>query len=274
MSDLKDALAVLELPPKTTRSEVKKSYRTLLKVWHPDRFTGDPEMQATAEERTKRITVAYGTVMDYLKTGQGATQTGPSADEARQREHEAQRSQRERAEQAAAAERQRSERQVNTRAKNVDAAQDVDSTQAVTQLRWEAEQGGAQPQLDRGVMYSIGRGVAQDEKKALKWFRRAVEQGEPRVDAKAATCFRREAEEGNVCAQFYLGRMHREGRGVPLDYVKAYLWLEIAATQWSGDLRDRAITIRDFTARDMSAGQLAEARRRVSEWQAAHPREP
>ena len=86
MSDLKDALAVLELPPKTTRSEVKKSYRTLLKVWHPDRFTGDPEMQATAEERTKRITVAYGTVMDYLQTQQDAAQTGPSAEEIRRRE--------------------------------------------------------------------------------------------------------------------------------------------------------------------------------------------
>ena len=58
MSELKDALAVLELPPKTTRSEVQKAYRELLKVWHPDRFTGDPEFQAEAEEKTKRITLA------------------------------------------------------------------------------------------------------------------------------------------------------------------------------------------------------------------------
>ena len=85
MSDLKDALAVLELPPKTTRSEVQKSYRTLLKVWHPDRFTGDPEMQATAEERTKRITLAYGTVMDHLKARQDAAHAGSAAEEIRRR---------------------------------------------------------------------------------------------------------------------------------------------------------------------------------------------
>ena len=88
MSDLKDALAVLELPQRTTRPEVRKAYRKLIKVWHPDRFTGDPELQAEAEERTKRITVAYRTVMDYLKARQDAAHAGPSAEEARRRETE------------------------------------------------------------------------------------------------------------------------------------------------------------------------------------------
>jgi len=86
MSDLKDALAVLELPPKTTRSEVKKAYRQLAKVWHPDRFRGDPDLQAKAEKKLKQINQAYSTVMGHLKARhQGSTHAGPSPEEERRR---------------------------------------------------------------------------------------------------------------------------------------------------------------------------------------------
>jgi len=91
VSDLKDALAVSELSPRTTQSVVRKAYRKLLKVWHPDRFIGDPELQVEAEEGTKRTTRAYGTVMDYLKPRQDGAHTGPSTEEARGPERDQQR---------------------------------------------------------------------------------------------------------------------------------------------------------------------------------------
>ena len=40
-----------------------------------------------------------------------------------------------------------------------------------------AEQGNAGAQNDLGVMYAEGRGVPQDDAKAIKWFRKAAEQG-------------------------------------------------------------------------------------------------
>ena len=42
------------------------------------------------------------------------------------------------------------------------------------------------------------------------------------------------AERGDVHAQFYLGRMYREGEGVPQDYAEAANWYRLAAYQdWS-----------------------------------------
>jgi NADH-quinone oxidoreductase subunit L len=38
---------------------VKRSYRELVKVWHPDRFGGDPKLQHKAQEKLKQINYAY-----------------------------------------------------------------------------------------------------------------------------------------------------------------------------------------------------------------------
>jgi len=39
------------------------------------------------------------------------------------------------------------------------------------------------------------------------------------------------AEQGQVGAQSMLGLLYFTGRGVPRDYVKAYMWSSIAAAQ-------------------------------------------
>ncbi len=44
------------------------------------------------------------------------------------------------------------------------------------------EQGDAYAQFLLGVIYEIGRGVTKDESEAVKWYRKAAEQG----DAKEA----------------------------------------------------------------------------------------
>ena len=45
------------------------------------------------------------------------------------------------------------------------------------ELQKLADQGNADAQFYLGVMYAIGRGVAQDERKAVEWFRKAAAQG-------------------------------------------------------------------------------------------------
>jgi TPR repeat protein len=73
-------------------------------------------------------------------------------------------------------------------------------------------QGNAVAQYDLGLMYANGRGVSQDDKQAVKWFRLA-------------------AAKGVVAAQDSLGLMYANGRGVPKDYNEAIKWLRLAAAK-------------------------------------------
>jgi TPR repeat protein len=63
-------------------------------------------------------------------------------------------------------------------------------------------------------MYHEGKGVPQDSREALKWYRLAADQGDP-------------------AAQFSLGLMYDRGNGVPQNYVQAYMWYSLAATSGS-----------------------------------------
>ena len=49
----------LELEPGADLATVRKSYRRLLKQYHPDRFAKDPEKYKAATEVTRNITAAY-----------------------------------------------------------------------------------------------------------------------------------------------------------------------------------------------------------------------
>ena len=50
-------------------------------------------------------------------------------------------------------------------------------TTEIDALQGLAEQGDAQAQFTLGAMYYNGRGVPQDYKQAVKWYRLAAEQG-------------------------------------------------------------------------------------------------
>jgi DnaJ-class molecular chaperone len=51
---------MLGLSGKVTRSEVKRTYRRLMKKYHPDRWqSASPEHRRFAETRTKEINLAY-----------------------------------------------------------------------------------------------------------------------------------------------------------------------------------------------------------------------
>lgn len=50
---------ILELESGASPEEVKRAYRDLVKVWHPDRFSNDPRLQQKAQEKLKEINDAY-----------------------------------------------------------------------------------------------------------------------------------------------------------------------------------------------------------------------
>ena len=59
-------------------------------------------------------------------------------------------------------------------------------------------------------MYDAGRGVRQDYAEALRWYRKA-------------------ADQGNAAAACNLGSMYYSGQGVRQSYGEAYRWYRVAA---------------------------------------------
>lgn len=66
---IRDYYANLEVPFGSDLETVKESYRRLMRKYHPDKHSADPDMEALATELTQEITRAYRAVESYLKTG-------------------------------------------------------------------------------------------------------------------------------------------------------------------------------------------------------------
>ena len=73
-----EALAVLELEAGASTAQIKQAYRTLAKVWHPDRFPNDVQLQAQALEKLKRINNAYVVLSGHEPRRDTRTQGGAS----------------------------------------------------------------------------------------------------------------------------------------------------------------------------------------------------
>jgi hypothetical protein len=56
------ALQTLGLEMNARPQEIEDTWRTLIKVWHPDRFQSDPKLRNAAEEKIKEVNAAH----DYL----------------------------------------------------------------------------------------------------------------------------------------------------------------------------------------------------------------
>ncbi len=95
--------------------------------------------------------------------------------------------------------------------------------------------------------YMNGQGVPQDDAEALKWTRKAAEQGDAR-------------------GQTQLGIVYYLGRGMPQDYVRGHMWFNLSAAQGNKD----GAQGRDIIAKLMTPAQIAEAQRLAREWMAKH----
>ena len=104
-----------------------------------------------------------------------------------------------------------------------------------------AEQGDSKAQYALGFCYYSGTGVAKDDAEAVKWYRKAAEQGNTdaqfdlgvvtKDDVEAVKWYRKAAEQGNAKAQFNLGFCYEKGTGVAKDDVEAVKWYRKAAEQ-------------------------------------------
>jgi TPR repeat protein len=94
----------------------------------------------------------------------------------------------------------------------VEALKRGDFGEAVKWFRRAADQGLASAQANLAAIYAKGEGILQDYAAAAYWYRKA-------------------AHQGNARAQFALGFMYQTGQGVPQDYAEAVKWYRVAAHQ-------------------------------------------
>jgi hypothetical protein len=148
---------------------------------------------------------------------------------------------------------------------------------ALTGLHQRAAGGDAAAQMDLGLHYVTGTGIAPDEQAALRWIGKAAAQGnaaaqfelgsyytlEPHRDfERAAERLRQSALQGFAPAQSSLAILYWAGKGVPQDRVEAYAWLGLAAEQGEREALDRQPGLQA----ELSAAELQQAWQRAQHY--------
>jgi len=142
-----------------------------------------------------------------------------------------------------------------------DAVQAIESgrhSQAVKLLTPLANAGNALAQYRLGSLYYQGRGVPEDEKQAIFWWKKAAAQGYteamfqlgsaflfgsqaakfvPDPDREAAMWYFQAASAGHAEAQYHLGLLFLAGKGVIDSRTEAARWLQKAAAQGHPEAR-------------------------------------
>jgi TPR repeat protein len=115
--------------------------------------------------------------------------------------------------------------------------------------------GSVETQFKLGKMFQQGQGVAQDDNKAARWICGAAEKG---LSEARKSC-RKIASSGNAAAQYRLGLLLREGKGILQDTFAAHMWLNIAAANGFSD----AVRQRDKIAKLLSVEQREKSAERA-----------
>jgi hypothetical protein len=92
--------------------------------------------------------------------------------------------------------------------------------------------------------------------------------GVPQDYAAARGWYEKAAAQGYAMAQYNLGTLYFYGQGVPQNDVKTYMLWSLAAVRFVGDLQKQAANYRDTVASRMSPEQIAEAQRLAQQCQA------
>ncbi|MDF0676608.1 MAG: tetratricopeptide repeat protein [Nitrospira sp.] len=156
------------------------------------------------------------------------------------------------------------------------------SVEDLQSLQTQAVRGNAEAQNKLGKLYFLGQSVPQNSSTAREWFEKSAAQGNADAQnnlgflyekeqgnyAKAKEWYEKAAAQGHVAAQSNLGWLYANGRGLPQDYVRAYMWWSIAAAHSTGKEEESEESALDKLARRMTPTQIAEAQRLSQQCQA------
>jgi hypothetical protein len=148
---------------------------------------------------------------------------------------------------------------------------------ALAELHQRAVAGDASAQLELGLHYVTGTGIAPDEPAALRWIGKAAVQGnaaaqfelgsyytlEPHRNwQRAAELLRQSALQGFAPAQSSLAILYWAGKGVPQDRIEAYAWIGLAAEQGER----AALEGQPGLQAELSDGELQQAWQRAQQY--------
>ncbi|HXJ42486.1 MAG TPA: tetratricopeptide repeat protein [Bryobacteraceae bacterium] len=148
------------------------------------------------------------------------------------------------------------------------------AAEAAKWFRKAADQGHAEAQLILGLLYAKGDGgLHQDIPEAAKWLRKAADQGDRQAQYSLGALYENDyqwyrlaADQGDTKAQAILAHAFSKGLGVPLDYVRAHMLYDLAASGSSGAERKQYLYWRESVSSMMTPQQIAEATRLAREW--------
>ncbi|MDA8585163.1 sel1 repeat family protein [Rhodobacteraceae bacterium] len=151
--------------------------------------------------------------------------------------------------------------------------------QALEEWQPLAQAGDPNAQHALGMMYEYGHGFERDDIKAATWYKKAAEQnmseaqyrlgvfhdngwGVARDARLAVKWYERAAQRGHAFAQHDLAYMHLNGTGVPKDKIQAYKWLKIASEK-RADLMGKHLS---NVSKTMTSGEILKAERLAIAW--------
>ena len=123
--------------------------------------------------------------------------------------------------------------------------------EAVPKLKAAAEKGHKKAQYRLGRCYDKGRGVEENDEKAVAWYSKAAAQGYHKAQYELGKCYKngegvkkdrkkavelfmKAARQDNAEAQYALGKSYLKGKGIAVDLKKARLWLRKAVSNPKG----------------------------------------
>lgn len=127
----------------------------------------------------------------------------------------------------------------------------------LSRVTCRAENGDSDSQLTLAIAYRDGTdGLPQNYKMARDWFGKS-------------------AIRKNAMAQLNLGKIYENGYGVPIDYVKAHMWYNLAVATFSSQNTDShslkySYDLREALLLKMNSEQLSEAHQLAHEWFEEH----
>jgi hypothetical protein len=120
-----------------------------------------------------------------------------------------------------------------------------------SQLAESGDERSVWGQYGMGRLYEDGLGVTQDSEAALAWYRKA-------------------ADRGHTVSQIRLAALYAAGKGVEINLIQAYMWIEIAAS-----LNDPSAPgyLQELKAQ-MREHEISEAHALAANWIKDHPPDP
>ena len=132
-----------------------------------------------------------------------------------------------------------------------------DYGKAIVKLKAAAEKGHKKAQYRLGLCYDKGKGVAENDETAVKWYTKSAAQDYAKAQYQLGKCykdgegvlkdrkkafeyFKKSASQDYAKAQLSLGKCYMKGKGTQADQKKAVYWFKKAVSNVDGGSEELA----------------------------------